>query len=156
MMLQLCFGVQGSSLPCSTLCQSTHPPKLGSIHSFETVQCDVNCSGSWTVAVTGMGLQGHHFHCMTPGSGSSSITPAAIFGGAIFLALEPKAATHLVLPLVLPSIPQLLMASVSWNPRSSAFWLIWRTVTGACLPSSPFRFIYTTDVSVRYWDHKKL
>ena len=59
---------------------------------------------------------------------------------------------------VLPSVPQWLMASVSWIPRSSDFWLIQRTVTGACLPSSPFRFmctIDTTDVSVRYWAHKK-
>lgn len=70
-----------------------------------------------------------------------------------FLTLEPKAATLLVLPLVFPCIPEWLMASVSWIPRSSAFWLIQRTVTGGCLPSSPFRFIstiYTTDVSVRY------
>lgn len=72
-----------------------------------------------------------------------------------FLTLEPKAATSLVLPLVFPSIPQWLMASVSWILRSSAFWLIQRTVTGGCLPSSPFRFIYTTDVSVRYWAHKR-
>eukprot|EP00069_Balaena_mysticetus_P013296 bmy_08018T0 len=55
---------------------------------------------------------------------------------------------------VLPSVPQWLMASVSWIPRSSDFWLIQRTVTGACLPSSPFRFICTIDTTdVSRWAH---
>lgn len=105
------------------------------------------------MAVMGVGLQCHHFYCMTPGAGEFLIETSCPFWWGPILVLEPKATTHLVLPLVLPSIPQLLMASVSWIPCSSAFWLIWRTVTGACLLSSPFRFIYTihtTDISVRY------
>lgn len=71
------------------------------------------------------------------------------------LALEPKAATHLVLPLILPTVLGLLTASVSWIPHSSAFWLVRRTVTGARLLPSPFRVICTADVSMRCRAHKK-
>lgn len=140
----------GLRLTLQPLCQSTYPPSpficklCCGVKSLWSLDC--GCSGR-------VGLQGHHFYCMTPGAGEFLFQTNCPFLRGPFLTLEPKAATPLVLPLVFPCIPEWLMASVSWIPRSSAFWLIQRTVTGGCLPSSPFRFIstiYTTDVSVRY------
>lgn len=155
-MPQPCFKVQviASLPPTPSHCRSTYSPNLRSVLSF--ANCVMWCKLLWSLdcGCLWVGLQGHHFYCMTPGTGEFRVqTSCHFWWGLCFpssLALEPKAATHLVLPLVIPSTPQFLMASVSWIPRSSAFWLIWITVTGACLPSSPFRFIYTTDVSVRY------
>lgn len=142
-----------SGSPCPQLCQSTQPPKLGSVHSFANCVMWYKLLQLLDCDYPGVGLQGHHFYCMTSGAEEFFIQTSCPFWWGPFLALEPKSATHLVLPLVLPSIPQWLMASVSWILCSSAFWLFQRMVTGACLPSSPFRFIYiiyTTDVSVRY------
>ena len=58
-----------------------------------------------------MGLQGHHFYCVTPGAGEFLFQTNCPFLWGPFLTLEPKAATPLVLPLVFPSILQWLMAS---------------------------------------------
>lgn len=81
---QLCFVIKAHLPSLPNFVKALNPPKLGSVHSFANMRCGVNFSGSWTVAVLGVGLQGHHFYCMTPGAGSSSSRPAALFGGALF------------------------------------------------------------------------
>lgn len=111
-----------SSQHCPQLGQSIYLPKVESVHSF--VNCvmwykllwflDHSCCGEG-------GLQGHHFYCMTPEAGKFFIQTSCPFWWGPFLALEPKAATHLVLPLVLPSIPQLLVASVFLDPTLFSF-----------------------------------
>lgn len=122
---------QCGPLPALTLGQSTYLPKLGSVHSF--VNCVMWCKLLWFLdcGCFGSGDPRPPFSLHDSRSRKFLIQTSSPFWWVLFLALEPKAATHLVLPLVLPSIPQPLLASVSQIPCSSAFWLIWRTPTQA-------------------------
>lgn len=119
---------------CPQLGQSIYLPKVESVCSF--VNC-VMCKLLWFLdhGCCGVGgLQGHHFYCMTPEAGKFLIQTSCPFWWGPFLALEPKAATHLVLPLVLPSIPQLLVASVFLDPTLFTF-LADSKNSDRCLPA---------------------
>lgn len=104
---------QCGPLPALTLGQSTYLPKLGSVHSF--VNCVMWCKLLWFLdcGCFGSGDPRPPFSLHDSRSRKFLIQTSCPFWWVLFLALEPKAATHLVLPLVLPSIPQPLLASVS-------------------------------------------